>query len=102
MTIYRAICLILFISLQHSLFLSNNSLFTYFSLNKTLESSSEEVAGYQISNKKLRQEIKEIRKDKTFIEKLIKIKDKSNNLAYKKAYKLLYAKNPKRDVWPKK
>ena len=68
MTIYRAICLILFISLQHSLFLSNNSLFTYFSLNKTLESSSEEVAGYQISNKKLRQEIKEIRKDKTFIE----------------------------------
>ena len=41
-------------------------------------------------------------KDKTFIEKLIKIKDKSNNLAYKKAYKLLYAKNPKRDVWPKK
>ena len=68
MTIYRAICLILFISLQHSLFLSNNSLFTYFSLNKTLESSSEEVAGYQISNKKLRQEIKGIRKDKTFIE----------------------------------
>tara|TARA_Y100000389_G_scaffold112140_1_gene109168 strand:+ start:3667 stop:3945 length:279 start_codon:yes stop_codon:yes gene_type:complete len=68
MTIYRAICLILFISLQHSLFLSNNSLFTYFSLNKTLESSSEEVAGYQISNKKLRQEIKEIRKDKNFIE----------------------------------
>ena len=68
MTIYRAICLILFISLQHSLFLGNNSLFTYFSLNKTLESSSEEVAGYQISNKKLRQEIKEIRKDKTFIE----------------------------------
>ena len=68
MTIYRAICLILFISLQHSLLLSNNSLFTYFSLNKTLESSSEEVAGYQISNKKLRQEIKEIRKDKTFIE----------------------------------
>ena len=67
MTIYRAICLILFISLQHSLFLSNNSLFTYFSLNKTLESSSEEVAGYQISNKKLRQEIKEIRKDKSFI-----------------------------------
>jgi len=41
-------------------------------------------------------------KDKDFIEKLIKIKDKSNNLAYKKAYKLLYAKNPKRDVWPKK
>ena len=41
-------------------------------------------------------------KDKTFIKKLIKIKDTSNNLAYKKAYRLLYAKNPKRDVWPKK
>ena len=51
MTIYRAICLILFISLQHSLFLSNNSLFTYFSLNNTIQSSSEEVAGYQINNK---------------------------------------------------
>ena len=68
MTIYRAICLILFISLQHSLFLSNNSLFTYFSLNNTIQSSSEEVAGYQINNKKLKEEIKEIRKDKNFIE----------------------------------
>ena len=68
MTIYRAICLILFISLQHSLFLSNNSLFTYFSLNNSIKSSSEEVAGYQINNKKLKEEIKEIRKDKNFIE----------------------------------
>ena len=68
MKLYYAICLVLFISLQHSLFLSNNSLFTYFSLNNTIESSSKEVAGYQINNKKLRKEIKEIRKDKTFIE----------------------------------
>jgi cell division protein FtsB len=68
MTIYRAICLILFISLQHSLFLSNNSLFTYFSLSNSIKSSSEEVVGYQASNKKLREEIKEIRKDKNFIE----------------------------------
>ena len=68
MTIYRAICLILFISLQHSLFLSNNSLFTYFSLSNSIKSSSEEVVGYQANNKKLREEIKEIRKDKNFIE----------------------------------
>ncbi|MDB3972990.1 septum formation initiator family protein [Gammaproteobacteria bacterium] len=68
MTIYRAICLILFISLQHSLFLSNNSLFTYFSLSNSIKSSSEEVVGYQANNKKLREEIKEIRRDKNFIE----------------------------------
>ena len=68
MTIYRAICLILFIILQHSLFLSNNSLFTYFSLSNSIKSSSEEVVGYQANNKKLREEIKEIRKDKNFIE----------------------------------
>ena len=54
--------------LQHSLFLSNNSLFTYFSLNNAIEASSEEVVGYQTNNKKLREEIKEIRRDKTFIE----------------------------------
>ena len=68
MTIYRAICLILFISLQHSLFLSNNSLFTYFSLNNVIETSSKEVSGYQINNKRLKEEIKEIHEDKTFIE----------------------------------
>jgi len=46
--------------LQHSLFLSNNSLFTYFGLSNAIEASSEEVAGYQINNNKLREEIKEI------------------------------------------
>jgi cell division protein FtsB len=68
MKLYHAICLVIFLSLQHSLFLSNNSWFTYFSLNNTIELSSKEVIGYQISNKKLRKEIKEIRKDKNFIE----------------------------------
>ena len=68
MKIYHAICLILFIGLQHSLFLSNNSLFTYFSLSNSIKSSSEEVVGYQANNKKLREEIKEIRRDKNFIE----------------------------------
>ena len=68
MKLYHTICLILFISLQHSLFLSNNSLFTYFSLSDAIEASSEEVVGYKINNKKLKEEIKEIRKDKTFIE----------------------------------
>ena len=68
MKLYHAICLVIFLSLQHSLFLSNNSWFTYFSLNNTIELSSKEVIGYQIDNKKLRKEIKEIRKDKDFIE----------------------------------
>ena len=68
MTIYRIICLILFVSLQHSLFLSNNSLFTYFGLSNAIEASSEEVVGYQINNKKLREEIKEINEDKSFME----------------------------------
>ena len=43
-------------------------MFTYFSLNNAIRSSSEEVSGYQASNKKLREEIKEIHKDKNFIE----------------------------------
>ena len=68
MKLYHAICLVIFLSLQHSLFLSNNSWFTYFSLNNTIELSSKEVIGYQISNKKLRKEIKEIREDKNFME----------------------------------
>ena len=68
MKLYHTICLILFISLQHSLFLSNNSLFTYFNLSNAIEASSEVVVGYQTNNKNLREEIKEIRKDKTFIE----------------------------------
>ena len=68
MKLYHAICLVIFLSLQHSLFLSNNSWFTYFSLNNTIELSSKEVIGYQINNKKLRKEIKEIREDKNFME----------------------------------
>ena len=68
MKLYHAICLVIFVSLQHSLFLSNNSWFTYFSLNNTVELSSKEVIGYQIDNKKLRKEIKEIREDKNFME----------------------------------
>ena len=43
-------------------------MFTYFSLSNSIKSSSEEVVGYQANNKKLREEIKEIRKDKNFIE----------------------------------
>ena len=66
--LYHAICLVIFLSLQYSLFLSNNSWFTYFSLNNTIELSSKEVIGYQINNKKLRKEIKEIREDKNFME----------------------------------
>ena len=40
-------------------------------------------------------------KDKSFIKKLVKIKDTSGNLAYKKAYRLISEKNPKRDKRPK-
>jgi len=85
MKLYHAIYLILFISLQHSLFLSNNSLFTYFSLSNTIELSSEEVASYQINNKKLKEEIKEIRKDKTFIEVYAR-----ENLGYIKKNEIFY------------
>ena len=41
-------------------------------------------------------------KDRAFIKKLVKIKDTSGNLAYKKAYRLLYSKSPKKDKWPRK
>ena len=43
-------------------------MFTYFGLSNAIEASSEEVAGYQINNKKLREEIKEINEDRNFME----------------------------------
>ena len=68
MKIYHAICLILFLSLQHSLFLSNNSLFTYYGLRNTLNSYTEEVLSLQNKNENLKEEIKIINTDKSFLE----------------------------------
>ena len=52
-------------------------------------------------DKKLINRLPSCFKDKNFIKKLIKIKDKSNNFAFKKAYRLMSQKNPKRDKWPR-
>ena len=52
-------------------------------------------------DKELLQKLPSYFKDKSFIKKLVKIKDKGGVLAYKNAYRLLYSKNPKRYVRPK-
>ncbi len=66
--IYHVICLVLFLSLQHSLFFSNNSVFTYYGLNNTLNSYSIDVSLLKINNDKINEEIKRIRKDKSYLE----------------------------------
>ena len=66
--IYHAICLVLFLSLQHSLFLSNNSLFTYFGLNDTLNTYSHNVYLLKANNEKINDEIERIKKNKSYLE----------------------------------
>lgn len=68
MKIYHVICLILFMSLQYSLFLSNNSLFTYLGLSNTLNLYSTEVASLKSNNEKLKEEIIRINTNKSFLE----------------------------------
>lgn len=68
MKIYHVICLILFMSLQYSLFLSNNSLFTYLGLSNTLNLYSTEVSSLKSNNEKLKEEIIRINTNKSFLE----------------------------------
>ena len=44
MKIFHIICLVLFLSLQHSLFFSNNSIFTYFDLKNTHDSHTKKIS----------------------------------------------------------
>jgi cell division protein FtsB len=68
MKIFHVICLILFVSLQHSLFISSNSLFTYFDLKQTYNSYNNQITLLTRSNNRLNLEIEKINNSKSFLE----------------------------------
>ena len=68
MKIFHVICLILFVSLQHSLFISSNSLFTYFDLKQTYNSYNNQIILLTRSNNRLNLEIEKINNSKSFLE----------------------------------
>jgi len=68
MKLFYSICFILFISLQYSLFLSNNSVITFFNLKNDLEVFSSDLNKYKEKNNILISEIKSIKKNKNSLE----------------------------------
>tara|TARA_Y100000748_G_C15469916_1_gene478458 strand:+ start:105 stop:380 length:276 start_codon:yes stop_codon:yes gene_type:complete len=68
MKIFYTICLILFLSLQHSLFFSNNSIFTYFDLKTTYDSHANKTSELIKQNNHLSIEIEKVSSDKDFLE----------------------------------
>ncbi len=68
MKLFYSICFILFISLQYSLFLSNNSVITFFNLKNDLEAFSSDLNKYKEKNNLLISEIKSIKKNKNSLE----------------------------------
>ena len=68
MKLFYSICFILFISLQYSLFLSNNSVITFFNLKNDLEAFSLDLNKYKEKNNILISEIKNIKKNKNSLE----------------------------------
>ena len=68
MKLFYSICFILFISLQYSLFLSNNSVITFFNLKNDLEVFSSDLNKYKEKNNILISEIRNIKKNKNSLE----------------------------------
>ena len=68
MKLFYSICFILFISLQYSLFLSNNSVITFFNLKNNLETFSSNISNIKEKNNILISEVKSIKKNKNSLE----------------------------------
>ena len=68
MKVYYIICLVLFLSLQHSLLLSNNSIFNYYGLKNTLQTYDNEAQLLIEKNKNLKVEINKFTKNKDYLE----------------------------------
>ena len=85
MKIFHIICLIIFLALQHSLLLGNNSLFTYIGLTKTLNKSMLELNNLSQKNVKLKSNIEEIESDKEFLEMYAR-----ENFGYIKKHETFY------------
>ncbi|MBJ41433.1 MAG: hypothetical protein CMD84_04050 [Gammaproteobacteria bacterium] len=66
MRIFYSICFLIFVSLQYSLLIGDNSIFTYINLNNKLSENNAKSLDYKNKNKYLKSEIKNLQSsDKT-------------------------------------
>tara|TARA_X000000368_G_scaffold172094_1_gene135680 strand:+ start:206 stop:484 length:279 start_codon:yes stop_codon:yes gene_type:complete len=68
MKIFHLICLVLFLSLQHSLFFSTNSIFSYLDLKETQYSYEKKVAELVKQNNFLKAEISKASNSQKYLE----------------------------------
>ena len=68
MKIYHIMSLLIFLSLQYSLLLSNNSIFNYYGLKNTLDSYNDETNSLVEKNKSLQLDISKFTKSKNHLE----------------------------------
>tara|TARA_B100001250_G_C19042246_1_gene462106 strand:+ start:39 stop:326 length:288 start_codon:yes stop_codon:yes gene_type:complete len=68
MKIFHLICLVLFLSLQHSIFFSTNSIFSYLDLKKTYHSYEKNVSQLVKQNNHLKVEISKASNSQKYLE----------------------------------
>ena len=68
MKIFHILCLTLFLSLQYSILLSNNSIFVYIGLSETLETNNSDLSILANKNNILKKEIEHISSNNEFLE----------------------------------
>ncbi len=68
MKIFYTVALIIFLSLQYSLFLSENSLISYYYLKDKLEQNQSDLTKYKFKNNSLQTEIKNIKNNNEYLE----------------------------------
>ena len=68
MKIFHLICLVLFLSLQHSLFFSTNSIFSYLDLKETQQSYEKRIAELVKQNNFLKAEISKASNSQKYLE----------------------------------
>tara|TARA_B100001996_G_scaffold342824_1_gene297674 strand:- start:617 stop:895 length:279 start_codon:yes stop_codon:yes gene_type:complete len=68
MKIFYLICFLIFVSLQYSLLVGNNSIFTYMNLNNKLRDYNTQLLDYKNKNKYLKSEIKDLKNNNNSLE----------------------------------
>ena len=68
MKIFYTICLIIFLTLQYSLFFSNNSILTYINLKNNSDDLNKKISLIDRKNLLLNNEIKFMKKNKKYLE----------------------------------
>ena len=68
MKIFYLICFLIFVSLQYSLLVGNNSIFTYMNLNNKLRDYNTQLLDYKNKNKYLKSKIKNLKNNNNSLE----------------------------------